>query len=463
VEEFCSGAAEVPCPADGFEPAGTPCIDTQLADCWDPYCDGAGGCDQDTGQAQCAPTGKPHCEISLSNFVWEDVNFNGDQDSELGLGSVAVSLIEDCSTTPVVLASQNTGVAGDYQFTVDAVDAACLPTTRELLVEVDDSNFSGVLAGFAASPQNAVADTVDSDCDPVTYQTDCTTYAADTDDVTLDCGFFDRIDVAVDIKPGSCPNSYNRGNKGVLPVSLVGTASFDVTQVDLTTLKLCLPGENPLDPGAACATPHEGPPGPHTVVDDVATPFGGTLCDCHELEGDGILDVMMKFKTEELVPALGLNSFAAGDVVPLELHGSLLPEYGELPFEGQDCVRFVPPGNPPNLLRVKSPRLSWIDITPEDDQLDGGGFGEEFDRTYPADTDATLTAAPTYMGRAFLGWKGDDGRLIPSQSVLFRVNGHIQNLEAVYEPPPQRRCGLGFELALLLPPLVWLARRRRRS
>ena len=43
--------------------------------------------------------------------------------------------------------------------------------------------------------------------------------------------------VAIDIKPLSFPNSINRRNKkGVIPVAILGSATFDVTTVDVTSL-----------------------------------------------------------------------------------------------------------------------------------------------------------------------------------------------------------------------------------
>ena len=55
--------------------------------------------------------------------------------------------------------------------------------------------------------------------------------------------------------------------------------------------------------------PNEGPPGPHTVIEDTGTPFDGQPCDCHELTGDGVDDLSMKFNTDEVVAALMLDSF----------------------------------------------------------------------------------------------------------------------------------------------------------
>ena len=44
------------------------------------------------------------------------------------------------------------------------------------------------------------------------------------------------IDVDIDIKPGSDPNSINTRSNGVVPVAILGSATFDVTTIDVTTL-----------------------------------------------------------------------------------------------------------------------------------------------------------------------------------------------------------------------------------
>jgi hypothetical protein len=94
------------------------------------------------------------------------------------------------------------------------------------------------------------------------------------------------ISVDVDIKPGSCPNPLNKKSKGVLPVAVLGTEDFDVTAIDPETIELTLEGV-------------EGGVSPlRWNYEDVATPFEGELCDCHELEGDGILDLTLKFDTQ---------------------------------------------------------------------------------------------------------------------------------------------------------------------
>jgi len=75
----------------------------------------------------------------------------------------------------------------------------------------------------------------------------------------------------------------------------------------------------------------------------VATPFDGELCDCHEFEGDGYLDLTLKFDTSELVQTLNLNK-VAGETISLLLTGKLKEEYGGSPIEGQDCVRVLRQG-----------------------------------------------------------------------------------------------------------------------
>ncbi|MHC4769882.1 MAG: hypothetical protein ACYTEI_14400, partial [Planctomycetota bacterium] len=137
----------------------------------------------------------------------------------------------------------------------------------------------------------------------------------------------------LDIKPGSCPNSFNPRNEGKLPVALVGSEEVPADLVDISTLLL-----SRADGVGGSVAPIEGHPGPHTVLADVATPFDGELCDCHELMGDGIRDVSMKFLTRDVVDALGLGGMPANSLVELTLTGSLLDG---TPFRANDCIRIV--------------------------------------------------------------------------------------------------------------------------
>src|SRR6185436_20430672 len=141
----------------------------------------------------------------------------------------------------------------------------------------------------------------------------------------------EEIAAAMDIKPGSCPNSFNPGSHGVLPVALVGSETFDVTQVDLSTLQLAR-----ADGVGGSVAPLQGPPGPHITVADVATPFAGEECGCGTGGSDGILDLDMKFASDDLSTELQLESLPKGALVELVLSGALLDGTA---FSASDCVR----------------------------------------------------------------------------------------------------------------------------
>ena len=119
---------------------------------------------------------------------------------------------------------------------------------------------------------------------------------------------------SLDIKPVSCPNAFKPRRQGKLPVGLLGTMDFDVANVDVTTIVL-----SRADGVGGSVAPLEGPRGPHTVIADVGTPFIGEECECHEMYGDGIMDLSMKFSRPMVVDALELYGFMPGDEVPLVL------------------------------------------------------------------------------------------------------------------------------------------------
>ena len=131
------------------------------------------------------------------------------------------------------------------------------------------------------------------------------------------------IEVDVDIKPGSCPNPLNVKSKGVLPVAVLGTEDFDVTTIDPTTILL----------NQSCCVGCEGVAPIRWDYEDVATPFTGALCDCHNLTSDGYMDLTLKFDTRALVSALVLVP-GAGNVT-LTLTGNLTDGTA---IEGKDCI-----------------------------------------------------------------------------------------------------------------------------
>ena len=78
------------------------------------------------------------------------------------------------------------------------------------------------------------------------------------------------IPVAIDIKPGSDPNSVNPRSNGVIPVAVLGSTDFDAMQVDFSTVTFGPDGASPK---------HDG------HVEDV--------------NDDGFMDMTFHFKTQE--------------------------------------------------------------------------------------------------------------------------------------------------------------------
>ncbi len=139
-----------------------------------------------------------------------------------------------------------------------------------------------------------------------------------------------EIEVPVDIKPTSCPNPLNVDGQGVLPVAILGTEEFDVSQVDPASV--LLEGVSPL----------------HWAMEDVATPFapftGKEGCDACTIEGpDGFMDLTLKFDQEEVVQVLG--EVEDGQCLALRLTGNLKEEFGGAEIVGEDVVKILKKGN----------------------------------------------------------------------------------------------------------------------
>lgn len=230
--------------------------------------------------------------------------------------------------------------------------------------------------------------------------------------------------VHVDAKTGGCPNAFNRNSNGVLPVAILGSAAFDVSDIDLSTVRL-----SRADGVQPTLAPHEGPPGPHSTYGDTATAYVGDECGCHELNGDGIVDLNLKFKSSDVTSVLNLDEFDPGALVPIRITGELSDG---TPFVGFDCLRLVPPGAPPGLVSVTSNLAgTWINAGPLDLALDGGGFAN-FNRTYPQTTLVTLTA-PNIPNHAFAGWMiNNSTTLIPGNTLMYTVTQSTVTIKAVY-------------------------------
>jgi hypothetical protein len=132
------------------------------------------------------------------------------------------------------------------------------------------------------------------------------------------------LPVPVEVKPGGCPSPLQVASRGLLPVAILGTPDRNVTAIDPATIRL------------------EGVAPVRFSLEDVATslpPYRSReSCDCDEAveAPDGWVDLTLKFRTQEIVAALG----DAGDreCRPLLLTGNLRVELGGTPIEGTGSV-----------------------------------------------------------------------------------------------------------------------------
>ncbi len=144
----------------------------------------------------------------------------------------------------------------------------------------------------------------------------------------------------LNIKPGECPNSFSPKSRGQLPVALLAAEGLDVAEVDLESLRL-----QRSDGVGGYVVPSEGPPGPHSTIEDVAGFSAGEGCRCVEAAPDGVLDLSLKFPRVEVRDAFGLADLPHGTEIELVLRGRLVDG---TPFEATDCMVTVGRGTRPD-------------------------------------------------------------------------------------------------------------------
>lgn len=134
-----------------------------------------------------------------------------------------------------------------------------------------------------------------------------------------------EVAVAVDIRPRQCPNRVRTEQRGNLPVAILGTASFDVRDIDIGSVRL------------AGVQPKVS----RSKFRDVATPFEpffgkDDARDCTRSGTDGFEDLLMRFSNREVVRALGPVSDREVVVVPLtsELDDGT-------PIRGEDIIVII--------------------------------------------------------------------------------------------------------------------------
>ena len=117
----------------------------------------------------------------------------------------------------------------------------------------------------------------------------------------------DPVNIEIDIKPGSYPNSINNNGKGVIPVAIFGNDTFDVSQIDLDTVLL-----------GDCGIKEVGKK-------------GKLLAHYEDVNTDGFVDLVVQIEDQEC-------TFDVCDT-SATLTGEL---FGGILFEGTDSIRIVP-------------------------------------------------------------------------------------------------------------------------
>ncbi|MGA1842713.1 MAG: hypothetical protein ACMUIU_19015 [bacterium] len=115
------------------------------------------------------------------------------------------------------------------------------------------------------------------------------------------------INVDIDIKPGSYPNSINLGSNGKVPVAIFGSADFDVTTIDFYSVTLA---------GASVV-----------LKGKAQTP----MVSIEDLNADGFNDLIIHVDTEAL-------ELSTHDTIAI-LEGKT---DDDTPITGEDSVRIVP-------------------------------------------------------------------------------------------------------------------------
>ncbi len=133
-------------------------------------------------------------------------------------------------------------------------------------------------------------------------------------------------EVGVDIRPGACPNTFNSKSNGSVNVVICGGTGLDLSSIDLSTVRL------------ETASPHQ------PAFSDEATPYlpftnkSINASACHKFGPDGMVDVRMRFKVQEIVVSKPPGSFIPGTAMRLILKGRLLNGNS---FVGEDVIWVV--------------------------------------------------------------------------------------------------------------------------
>ncbi|MFC1634554.1 hypothetical protein ACFL5Z_06890 [Planctomycetota bacterium] len=125
-------------------------------------------------------------------------------------------------------------------------------------------------------------------------------------EITLNGEHLQNAEVPIDIKPGSYPNSINPNAGGVIPVAILGTATFDASTVDPATVAL-----------EGAGAKGKGKSGNYGSMEDV--------------DGDGYLDLVVQIVNDITWAPNATEATLTGQT------------WAGIPIQGTDSVNIVPP------------------------------------------------------------------------------------------------------------------------
>ncbi len=200
----------------------------------------------------------------------------------------------------------------------------CDPTYSAWLTNVDPSSYTDIVLDTPFEDNFDVTITVPAGTAPGVYEFDLclvgdgAEYAKTSVSITVPEPV---VYVAFDVQPGGCPNPIQLNRNGVIPTAILGTADFDVEDIDISTVTL--EGVSPIRHDYTdVATPYE------PIVDKPLESYA-----CNSLESDGFMDLTIKFNAPEVIQALG--DVSKDDVIKVKIKGKLIDGTD---FEGEDII-----------------------------------------------------------------------------------------------------------------------------
>jgi uncharacterized protein YegL len=247
------------------------------------------------------------------------VSYSDDQDRTIDFGDATVR-VHGCAATLQLTPEVDTNTVGDaHTVTATVLDDFENPVS-EVAVEFSVTGGPSSVDGEPSDPDPAAGSDTADDNGEATFTYSNAEAAPDTITAVLPSQAkvavqleatadktWEPIAVAIDIKPGSYPNSFGARSRGNIPVALLGSAGLDVYQVDDTTVRF---GDAPDAQGDASIAHRNG--------------------HVEEINDDDYMDKVYHFY------------FPDTHLDPGDSHGCLSGEINGLDFLGCDTVNIVP-------------------------------------------------------------------------------------------------------------------------